>query len=269
MQKILVPTDFSPIADNALEYAIEIAAEFKSELYLYHHYHVNKFDYKSDFPDDEQPYLKRIEQKMEYTKLKFMKKVTQKGLLMYTNIEEAGISSLFKTKVVKYGIDLIVMGSRGASGLEKAVFGSVAATALETAKVPVLLVPAAYSFIPLEQIVVAIDMKHISPRVLAPLRELASKFGASVKILNVNSDADKDAHREVDLYLGEIETTFHEVPLSKNINESINEFIEKDRCDLLVMIRRKKSFLQSIFRRSITKTQAYDSKTPLLVLPDK
>ncbi|MGB5203615.1 MAG: universal stress protein, partial [Eudoraea sp.] len=36
MKKILVPTDFSPVADNALQYAIEMAAGFKSEIYLYH-----------------------------------------------------------------------------------------------------------------------------------------------------------------------------------------------------------------------------------------
>ncbi len=42
MKKILIPTDFSPVADNALNHAIEIASKFKSELFLYHFYSFNK-----------------------------------------------------------------------------------------------------------------------------------------------------------------------------------------------------------------------------------
>ena len=269
MQRILVPTDFSPIADNALNYAIELAAKFNGELYLYHVYHINKFDYKSGFSDDEQPYFKKIEQRMNLTKLKFQEKVAQNGLTMHTNIEEDNITSLFKRKVIKYDIDLIVMGSKGATGLEKAVFGSVAATALETAKVPVLIVPATYAFLPIEQIVLAVDAKMVAPRVLAPLQALSSELGAKVNVLNVNTGSDKDALQEIDVYLEGVETAFHEVPVSKNINESINEFVKKDKCDLLCMIRRKKSFLQSLLRRSITKTQVYGSEIPLLVLPEK
>ncbi|HMQ48425.1 MAG TPA: universal stress protein [Saprospiraceae bacterium] len=61
MQKILVPTDFSPVADNALNYAIEIAAKFESELLLYHVYTFHrKVDFNWDFPEDEQPYVKKI-----------------------------------------------------------------------------------------------------------------------------------------------------------------------------------------------------------------
>ena len=59
MHKILIPTDFSHVADNALDYAIEIASKLKSELYLYHVYMMNKrSDYDWSFPNDQQPYVK-------------------------------------------------------------------------------------------------------------------------------------------------------------------------------------------------------------------
>ncbi|MGB5314836.1 MAG: universal stress protein, partial [Robiginitalea sp.] len=141
MKKILVPTDFSPVADNALQYAIEVAAGFKSEIYLYHMYSFDSFNYDGNFPRYDQPYTKKMVREMERTKLKFKEKITEKGLSMQTFVEEDSIYSLFKTKVIMHEINMIVMGSRGASGMTKLFFGSVATTALDMAKVPVLIVP--------------------------------------------------------------------------------------------------------------------------------
>ena len=175
MHKILIPTDFSPVADNALNYAIEIAAKFKSDLYLYHVYMMNKrSDYDWHFPSDEQPYVKKIEQSMDFTKQKFMEKIIENGLSIRTRVEEKHIYSLFEGIVMKHEINLIIMGSKGASGLTKAVFGSVAASALDLAEVPVLVVPPGNSFLAPKQIVLAVDLNQISQSVLSPLQELAA-----------------------------------------------------------------------------------------------
>ena len=136
MKRILVPTDFSPFADNALNHAIEIAAKFKSELYLYHVYSFDRFNYDVNFHKHEQPFTEKVNHSMNRTRQRFMEKITQNGLLIQTIVEQDDIFSLFDSKVKKHGIDLIVMGSKGATGLTKVIFGSVAATALEMAKVP-------------------------------------------------------------------------------------------------------------------------------------
>lgn len=268
MKKILVPTDFSPVADNAIRYAIEIAAEFKSELYLYHVYSFDRFNYDLNFPEDEQPYTEKVERKMILTKLRFMEKITQNGLSVKTFVEQGDIFSLFKRKAKKHGIDLIVMGSKGASGLKKVIFGSVAATALETASAPLLVVPPGYSFHPLQHIVVAMDHNEISPTVFSPLQKLASKFGAEATLLNVNTGSGRSTYRKIDLYLEGVETTYREMPMSKSINETINKFIQEEGCGLLCMIRREKGFFKSIFKKSITKAQVFSNQVPLLVLPE-
>jgi len=268
MKKILVPTDFSPVAANALKYAIEIAAEFRSELYLYHVYYIDKVDYDLNFPEDEQPFKKRVERKMKLAKLKDMETVTQKGLSVQTVVEQGNIFSLFKIKAKKHEISLIVMGSKGASGLKKVIFGSVAAIALEIANTPVLVVPPRYSFRPLQHIVLSVDHNEVSPGVLSPLQKLASKFGAKVTLLNVNTSSDRNTYRKIDIYLEGVETTYREVLLSKSINETINKFIQKEGCDLLCMIRREKGFFESFFKKSITKAQVFSNRVPLLVLPE-
>lgn len=270
MKKILVPTDFSPVADNALKYAIDIAAEFKSELLLYHVYSFHrKIDFDWNSPEDEQPFVKKIERQMNFTKEKFMKKIKHKGVAIQTIVEEDSVYSLFTRKVEKHDISLIIMGSKGASGLEKVIFGSVAATALEMAKVPVLVVPPDSSFVPLKHIVMATDLNEVSTSILSPLQKLVFKFNAKMTILNVNSGMSKGALHGTNLYFKDIETIFNEIPVDKNINESINEFVKKNKFDLMCMVKREKGFFKKIFERSITKTQVYNSILPLLVLPEK
>jgi nucleotide-binding universal stress UspA family protein len=269
MNKILIPTDFSPVADNALDYAIELAAKFKSELLLYNVYSMNKrIDYDWDFPKNEQPFIKKIEQRMNFTKGKFIEKITQKGLSIKTKIEECHIYSLFNQIPAKHNINLIVMGSKGASGLEKVIFGSVAGTALDLAEVPVLVVPPNHSFHTLEHIVLAIDLNEVATRVLLPLQKLAFTFGAKVTILYVDKGSNKERQKKMDLTLKDVETDYLEVPMSKNINETINEFIEINKSDLLCMVRREKGFFESLFQKSITKDQVYNSSIPFLVLPE-
>lgn len=269
MLKILIPTDFSSIADNALNYAIEIGEEFESDLYLYHVYNINrKLNYDSSFSKEEQPYKKEVESKMSLTKQRFIERITQKGLSIKTKVEETRIFSLFKSKVGEHHIDLIVMGSKGASGITKVVFGSVAATALELAKVPLLVIPPEYSFHPIKNIVLATDSNEIHPDVLLPLQKLAARFRAKVTILTVKADSHKESQQPINLGLSEIETSYREVLMNNNINDSINDFIEEESCDLLCMIRRDKGFFTSLFQRSITKTQVYHNNIPLLVLPE-
>lgn len=268
MKKILIPTDFSPVADNAAKYAFEIADVFNSKLYLYHVYEMKKSDYDLNFSNDKQPFKKEVRLKMKKTKEKFKEIITQKELNIRTKVYQGNVFSLFGRTVKKDGLNLIVMGSKGATGLKKVIYGSVAANALAKSKIPLLVVPPEYTFQPLRNIVLAIDNKDVSSDVLSPLQELAAKFGAKVTILNINKDTEEVTKRTKNLNLKGVKTTYLEVPLSKSINNSISKFIETADCDLLCMVRRKKSFIESIYKKSVTKIQVYNNEVPLLVLPE-
>lgn len=270
MRKILVPTDFSDVAENALKYAIEIATKFDGELLLYHLYSMNKkLDYDWDFAEDEQPYVKDLEHKMSALKRKHEDVLTRKELSVQTKVEEHHIFTLFDTLAEKHEIDLIIMGSKGASGLEKVVFGSVAAEALDLATVPVIVVPPNISYHDLDQIVWATDLMDVSASAISPLQKLAERCSAHLTILNINSGKSNiESSQQIISHLKNVETSYHEAPLSESINQSINQFIKSNKCDLLCMIRREKGFFESLFHRSITKEQVYNTQTPLLVLPE-
>lgn len=268
MKKILVPTDFSSVADNALTYAIDLAAEFQSEIYLYHAYYIHKIDYNLDYPEDEQPIKRQAERKMEQTKQKFKETLKQRGLSLQTIVDHDFTYSLFKRKAKNYGADLIVMGSKGASGLEKVVFGTVATTALELSKVPVLVVPPRHSFSGLKNIILAIDQSAVSEETLRPLQKLAGTFGAGITVLHVKKILPVSTYQHGGLPLNNVAITYHEVPLSGSVNETIHEFTRQHKGDLLCMVRRNKGFFEGILQKSVTKTQVFLNTLPVLVLPE-
>lgn len=268
MKKILIPTDFSPVADHALTYAIELGAAFQSELLLYHVYHLSKVDYNRDYAPDEQPFKKEVERKMELCLVKFGEQITTKGLSMKSQVRREPIMALFDRKVEEHNIKLIVMGSKGASGLKKVIFGSVAATALNMAKIPVFIIPPEPFSFPIRNIVLAIDDQAISKATLEPLQRLASAFGAKVTVVKVKSNTNLTTTPRTKISIGELDTNYHELPASSSINDALNAYVTRTDCDLLCMIRRERGFFERLFRGSITVNQAYESQRPLLVLPE-
>jgi len=270
MKKILVPTDFSPAAENALHYALEIASIFSSEILLYHVYSFHRrIDYDRNYPEDEQPYVRDIENKMSMEKSKVADKAREKGVTIKTVVEESNVFYLFKNKVVKYDIDLIVMSTKGETGLDRVIFGSVAVTALESSRVPVLVVPPGHTMHKIEKVALATDLKDVSKKVIGILEELITEFSSELTVLSIIEKGDvKRPHEKAELEFRGLKTIYKEIEISNSINETINEYVQENNYDLVCMIRKEKGFFESIFKRSVTKTQVYHTKLPFLVLPE-
>lgn len=271
MKTILVPTDFSHVAQNALNYAIEVASKLGGELLLYHAYETNKKSGNKwgSFMDG-QDQIEHLNEQMNSLAEKYEKILSNKGLSLQTKVVEQPVSSLFGTIVEECAVDLIIMGSKGASGWEKMIFGSVATQALDEAKAPVIVVPPNKPHLSIEKALLSLDLNHLYIDALAPFKELAGITGTSITILNIdNGKTNEEGLQRVKDFLKEIETNYTQVPLSESINQSINDIIDSNNYDLLCMIRRKKGFWESLFQKSITNTQVNSAQVPLMVLPQK
>ncbi|MEL7124024.1 MAG: universal stress protein, partial [Bacteroidota bacterium] len=269
MKKILIPTDFSPIADNASAYAIHLASKLRSILYFYHVYHIHKVEHNKDFPAHKQPVLLEKQRQMNLQEMKFMELIREYDLSLQTFVEPDSIAALFDRIVEKHQIDLVVMGSKGASGLTKVIFGSTAARAIEWSSIPVLIVPANFEFQPIKHIVLAIDKSTVSPSWLLSMKKIAHAFESKITILHVNASTKEVYDLDHTLSFNSLEVEDRVIPLKNNINETINLFIQEENCDLLCMIRREKNLFQDFLQTSVTKNQAYNSQIPILVLPEQ
>jgi len=130
------------------------------------------------------------------------------------------------------------------------------------------VVPPKHTFFPIKKIILATDLKKVDPGILLPVRELALKFEAAITILFVSKDSDPAHPSTNQLHFEGVPTHYQEVKMSKNINATINQYIDENTFDLLCMVRREKGFFESLFKRSISLSQVYNSEIPILIIPE-
>lgn len=268
MRRILIPTDFSPIADNALSYAIALASGWRSELHLYHIFLMSKFDYDRNAADDDQPMLRHLERCMNATKTRFGSQINEHHLTVRTTVEESDACTLFTERVRQYKFDLVVMGSKGASGIRKVVFGSFAANAIEWSRIPVWIVPPAASYTPVKHIAIATDQGEVTPGLMSILKILSERHLIKVTMITVHQGTTSPTQTNIDFQLPGVECIYLKIPLKESVNYTISEFIDQHDIDLLCMIRRDKGLFSRLFKTSITRNQALSGRTPLLIVPE-
>jgi nucleotide-binding universal stress UspA family protein len=269
--RILVPTDFSAVANNALQYAMNLAAKTNAEIHLVH---VKNFPIMDpSFPVDTMA-----------TMIEEMDKVSAKGMeeIRVTFLEPAKVKYvLFETSGFvndeveaychEHGIDLIVMGTTGASGLQELLVGSNAATTVARSEIPVMVIPPSATFTEIKQILYASDYTEPEFPALSRLIYFAELYDAAISVIHVKTDYDRffdsannffvknKAHiKRENIQLIQTDKT--------DISEGINHHINHHPVDMLVLAKHNRSFFDRLFHRSLSKQMAYHTKIPLLVL---
>ena len=143
IKTILVPTDFSSDADAALEAAIDLAKAFDSKLELFHAYHVEIPPIYAGFGGDftlPEDILGPIREGAEAAMNRLVEDVAAKGVDVSGRVAMDHASRAILEEAERMLADLIVMGTRGLTGLEHLVLGSTAEKVLRLAHCPVLTV---------------------------------------------------------------------------------------------------------------------------------
>lgn len=268
MKKILVPTDFSAPAGNALDYAIAIANAFGSKITLLHTYKVYSsagmfLSVESIIQQDAVDEINKI---IAQNKPKLELGVTIEGKVLRGDAVSV-IADL--ADLSEY--DLIVMGTKGATGLREVFIGSVTNGVIRNTRTPVLAIPESAVFKPLETFVLAIDnLKLSSGLVVDTLLNLAQRFHAKVKIYHKDTgEADQGIDPSVDQLLEPVEHSFHyELKSDNGTIPSIDDFVADNGADLLCMVHRSRNLVDEVFHVSATSKEAFHTKIPLLVLHD-
>jgi nucleotide-binding universal stress UspA family protein len=283
MKKILVPTDYSNDAKNAAIYALEIAAKTNSEIIFLHTYHVPVFDNESNAYESYKIILENIEKEEEQKMKVFLDdlKEFENGKFKSIDISSRVNLGFLKDIILEIAqnekIDLIVMGTRGASGIKKALIGSNTSNLINESNIPVLAVPENSVFKGLDRIVFACDY-HLTENEnkLYLLTELALLFGSEILIFNVVDDQEKLPSFDHALQGLKIENILRGAAHSyhfankdnHDISEIIDDFLVQQKADMLVTIPKRLDFINSLFHKSLTKEMVCHSKIPLLALPE-
>ena len=141
-RKILIPIDFSTHSSRALQTGIELAKTFGAKLHLLHCYQINVgaiSPYGLVIPES---FDRDIREAATRQLAQWREKVTAQKIEV-----EAEVSPMFPSEAIastaeRIGADLIVMGTRGLSGVKHVMLGSVAERTVRIAPCPVLTVKA-------------------------------------------------------------------------------------------------------------------------------
>lgn len=184
MKKILCPTDLSPTANNAVEFAATLAKKTGASLLLLHvlsdHVYTSEFatDMLIDALEEEKTMIETLTQLTESIKSDFKIKC---DFWIETDKVVPAVNRLADIKA-----DLVVMGTAGADGLSNYLFGTNTYRVLEKSTKPVLMVPYGVGFTKMNKIVFATDYRKGDILAIKNLKTFADILGCKIEILHVS-----------------------------------------------------------------------------------
>ncbi|RMA65711.1 universal stress protein [Ulvibacter antarcticus] len=189
MKRILVPTDFSPQAENALKVAAQLASKHGSEIYLLHSLEMPlSIGGSGD--------TSKLPESLFFIKLaeKNFSELLEKPYLQEINVYEAiGHNEIYNdisATVEKSKIDMIVMGSHGASGFKEMFIGSNTEKVVRTSKIPVLVIKNNHPVFEINDFVFATDFSEECRWSFNEAHKFAKTVGAKMHLLFVNTPGD-------------------------------------------------------------------------------
>lgn len=187
MNRILVPTDFSEQAENALKVAAMLAKSHDAEIYLLHMMEIpmNKIDPGSSLSDvPEALFFMRLAHK-RFEDL--IKSDYLQGITVHETVKADITFNEIKDSCKEYNIDLIVMGSHGATGLKEMFIGSNAEKVVRTSDIPVLVIKNEHETFEVDDFVFASDFKNDNKETYKQAVGLAKALNAKIHLLMVNT----------------------------------------------------------------------------------
>ncbi len=271
MKTIIIPTDFSPIATNALHFGIDMAKAINASILLLHVYQV-----PVSFTDTPivlvsiEDLRKGAEEQIEKLK-KEVEHLTSGSVKVYTETRMGNVTDELETLCNKINPFAVVMGTKGSSGVERILFGSNTLNAIRHLNWPVICVPPGKAFgHGIKKIGFACDFRDVVKSTPTRfIKEFVKEFNAELHVLNVDHDnkhfKPETPEQSILLHtlLEEANPSYHFIEHA-DIEDGINEFAEKNNLDLIITIPKKHKLLQGIFKPSSTKQLVYQAHVPVM-----
>lgn len=269
MKKLLVPVDFSPASERALQYALHWAAHFGSSLEV-----VNVY-----MPPVDPQYGSIIGindlEKIQSDKVKQLESLVEKWKGKIALPDNSLVSSKCligfpAEEIMRYAkdFDLIIIGATGEKSVLEKWMGSVSMAIAQKSNTPVLLVPENSEFKPVHQIAYAFSPDSDKSAFLTLAKHLSGSFGALIHLVHVldkNHEEPPQSTRELlTEYFAHHEIQFDHVH-ADSVASGLERYLGNHPIDLLIMVAHKRPFWEKWFHPSVTKQMSFKPKIPILV----
>ena len=270
MNKILVPTDFSEQAENALKVAAMLAKKHDAEIYLLHMLEIPMQEVDPGMMQADVPevlfFMKMAHQKFE----NLMDSDYLDDIIVHETVKSDISFAQIKDACKEFDIDLIVMGSHGASGLKEMFIGSNAEKVVRTSDVPVLVIKNEHSTFEISDFVFASDFKNDNKETYKQAVKFAKAVGAKIHLLMVNTANNfittQDANTRVNDFISG--QTFENYTITiqndTSVEQGILNFSKDINADLIGISTHGRQGIAHFFNSSISEDLVNHANRPVI-----
>ncbi len=272
MKTIIIPTDFSPAALNAVNYAADMAKAIDADLLLFHVFY--PFIAYTEVPPLTDPNILKENAELSINQLK--KQLEHKcgnGLNIKTIVKMGTFINELESVCEDIQPYAVVMGSQGSSATDYRFFGSHSVHAMQQLKWPVITVPRGAQFSEVKKIGLSFDFENeIDRDHLKGIKKMVQDFNAELHVLNISKKNQHSPHAIFESgvlmeLLSPINHEYHFI-INENIDEGIIDFAEKNNIDLLIVMPKQHNLLDKLIHGSHTKQLVLHSHVPVMALQD-
>lgn len=272
MKKILVPTDFSEHAENALQVASQLAHTYGAEIYLLHMIELpaNMSNPVGETRSSDLPeaigFMKLA--KKRYSEI--LSRPYLEGLKVHEIVEfRQAFDGIMETSR-EHNCDFIVMGSRGASGFKEMFVGSNTEKVVRTSEIPVLVIKKNIPEFKINNLVFATNLDDSNKKTLEKVIEFADLVNAKLHLLYINTANEfitsKDTDNYLSKYLEGIDFQNYEFHVynDDSVEQGILNFANKVNADLIGIATHGRKGISHFFNGSISEDLVNHAERPII-----
>lgn len=280
-KRILLPTDYSKNAYNAIKYAQGLYGHVQCDFYLLNAYQVSGYTLESmRVPEEGEPLYeaakKESEEGMEHLVRMLQIQPENHRHRFHTICTFNSFVEAVAHAVRNNDIDAIVMGTKGVTGSLTRIFGTNTVRVMEYIKqCPVIAVPEDYLFVPPKEIVFPTDYRNgFQKKEISDLIEIAKLHGSRINVVHMDRDKDgklnesEEANKKLleDILEG-TDYEIHFLP-AVQLGKGIEIYLEGKGGDMVAFLNRKHTFLWTLLSNPFVKEIGFLPKVPILELND-
>lgn len=277
MLRVLLPTDFSDNSFEAIRYALLLFKDLECEFSLLHTYMPPIYHAEYLVGSPGQIGLGDVIRETAVTNLdKLQTRLEDQYKNSKHSFESHACLNTLPNQVNEMvedkKIDLIVMGTKGATGAQEILFGTNAVHIIKKAKCPVIAIPPNFVYEVPKEILFPTDYEvDFKPKSLDILLKIAKQHISSVEVLHVSYSYDLSKKQQenketLDDILEGVAHLFHNQP-NQEVIQAINNFQLKHKMNLLVMVQNKHTFVERLFIEPVIKKIGFHITIPFMVIP--
>ncbi|APY07789.1 universal stress protein [Winogradskyella sp. J14-2] len=274
MKNILLLTDFSKNSINALHFALKLFSGTNCNFIVLHVEVANSF-----LTDD----LMTTGNKSIYDSLVKTPKNKLKNIV--TDLEALSRYEAYNFEmlidhdvfvdsinqvVASRAIDLIVMGTNGATGAKEVIFGSNTINVIRKVACPTLVIPENFEYRPAEEILLPLDLNNsINGNAFSNLLTFAKTHSKKLHILRIkpNNEVSTEELKDqqyLETYLIGFNYKYHVVN-NASMHHVVNAYVQTHSIDLIALLVQRESLFERFFTGSSTTEISKKLRAPLLV----